>query len=148
MSGVSMSANRIAQTLTWLGGGEWRELGERHERSMHVIAGVVVLLGAALGWLVSPLAITEATHTPMALTLPLTLAFGLLIGAIARAIASGPTHGWSGFAERAAIAVDEAGRQRDAALVVARCEYNPSPPCPQTHITGVPGAGPETRTAK
>src|SRR4029077_4540744 len=89
MSGVSMSANRIAQTLTWLGGGEWRELGERHERSMHVIAGVVVLLGAALGWLVSPLAITEATHTPMALTLPLTLAFGLLIGAIARAIASG-----------------------------------------------------------
>jgi hypothetical protein len=201
-----MSANRIAQTLTWLGGGEWRELGERHERSTHVIAGVVVLLGAALAWLVSTLAITEATYTPMALTLPLTLAFGLLIGAIARAIASGPTHGWSGFAGRAAIAVavgaivgelaavvlfsgsidrllderaargadstpavaqagadldrtrqartaldaavDEAGRQRDAALVVARCEYNPSPPCPQTHITGVPGAGPETRTAK
>jgi hypothetical protein len=32
--------------------------------------------------------------------------------------------------------------------VVARCEFNPSPACPQTHITGVPGAGPETRTAK
>jgi Domain of unknown function (DUF4407) len=43
--------------------------------------------------------------------------------------------------------VDDAGRQRDEALVVARCEYNPSPACPQTHITGVPGAGPETRTA-
>ena len=42
-----MSANRIAQSLTWLGGGEWRELGERHERSTHVIVGVVVLLGAA-----------------------------------------------------------------------------------------------------
>jgi hypothetical protein len=44
-------------------------------------------------------------------------------------------------------AVDEASRQREAALVVARCEYHPSPACPQTHITGVPGAGPETRTA-
>jgi hypothetical protein len=45
-------------------------------------------------------------------------------------------------------AVEDAGRQRDEALVVARCEFNPSPACPQTHITGVPGGGPETRTAK
>jgi hypothetical protein len=205
MFGVSVSANRIAQSLTWLGGGEWRELGERHERSTHVTAGVVVLLGAALTWLVSTLAITEATHAPMALIVPLTFAFGLLIGAIARAIASGPTRGWSGVAGRAAVAVavgavvgelaavvlfsgsidrllderaarsadatpavaqasaeldgtrqarnaldaavDQASRQRDEALVVARCEYNPSPACPQTHITGVPGTGPETRTA-
>lgn len=44
-------------------------------------------------------------------------------------------------------AVVEAGRRRDEALVVARCEFNPSPACPQTHITRVPGAGPETRTA-
>ena len=201
-----MSANRIAQSLTWLGGGEWRELGERHERSTHVIAGVVVLLGAALTWLVSALAITGSTHAPMALTVPLTFASGLLVGAIARAIASGPTRGWSGVAGRAAVAVvvgvvvgelaavvlfsgsidrllderaartadatpavaqasaeldrtrqartaldaavDQAGRERDEALVVARCEYNPSPACPQTHITGVPGTGPETRTAK
>lgn len=45
-------------------------------------------------------------------------------------------------------AVTEASRRRDDALVVARCEFNPSPACPQTHITGLPGAGPETRTAK
>ncbi len=44
-------------------------------------------------------------------------------------------------------AVDQASRQREAALVVARCEYHPSPACPQTQITGVPGAGPETLTA-
>jgi hypothetical protein len=201
-----VSANRIAQSLTWLGGGEWRELGERHERSTHVIAGVVVLLGAALTWLVSALAIIGATHAPLALTVPLTFAFGLLVGAIARAVASGPTRGWSGVAGRAAVAVavgavvgelaavvlfsgsidrilderaarnadatpavaqasaeldgtrqartaldaavDQASGQRDEALVVARCEYNPSPACPQTHITGVPGTGPETRTAK
>ena len=36
---------------------------------------------------------------------------------------------------------------RDAALVVARCEYNPTPECPTTSITGVPGAGPETTSS-
>lgn len=44
-------------------------------------------------------------------------------------------------------AVDAANTRRDEALVVARCEFNPSPQCPQVRITGVPGAGPETRTA-
>jgi len=44
-------------------------------------------------------------------------------------------------------AVTDASRRRDDALVVARCEFNPSPACPQTHITGLPGAGPENRTA-
>jgi Domain of unknown function (DUF4407) len=43
--------------------------------------------------------------------------------------------------------VATARNHRDDALVVARCEYNPSPACPQTQITGVPGTGPETRTA-
>src|SRR6476659_8685128 len=32
-------------------------------------------------------------------------------------------------------AVVDAGRQRNEALVVARCEFNPSQACPQTHIT-------------
>ncbi|WP_337442231.1 DUF4407 domain-containing protein [Mycolicibacterium moriokaense] len=183
-----------------------REVGERVSVSTNRIADVVVLLAAALTWLVSTLVVAEATHAPMALTVPLTFAFGVLIGAIARAVASGPTRGWSGVAGRAAVAVavgavvgelaavvlfsgsidrllderaarsadatpavaqasaeldrtrqartaldaavDQASRQRDEALVVARCEYNPSPACPQTHITGVPGTGPETRTAK
>ncbi|HZQ33238.1 MAG TPA: DUF4407 domain-containing protein [Mycobacterium sp.] len=51
--------------------------------------------------------------------------------------------------ERAALdnGVEQARVQRDQALVVARCEYNPSAACPQTRITGVPGTGPETRTA-
>jgi hypothetical protein len=44
-------------------------------------------------------------------------------------------------------AVEQAREHQDNALVVARCEYNPTPACPQTRITGVPGAGPETRTA-
>lgn len=35
----------------------------------------------------------------------------------------------------------------DTALVIARCEFNPNPECPQNRITGVPGRGPEERTA-
>ncbi|WP_237755068.1 DUF4407 domain-containing protein [Nocardia nova] len=53
-------------------------------------------------------------------------------------------------AERGALAATIAGAQTDMdqALIVARCEYNPTPQCPQTKITGVPGRGPETRTAE
>jgi Domain of unknown function (DUF4407) len=50
-------------------------------------------------------------------------------------------------ARRLDDAVVDSSRRRDDALVVARCEFNPSPACPLTHITGVPGAGPENRTA-
>nr|WP_246461382.1 DUF4407 domain-containing protein [Nocardia transvalensis] len=52
-------------------------------------------------------------------------------------------------AERAALdqAVVKAQGDIDQALVIARCEYNPTPGCPQTKITGVPGRGPETQTA-
>jgi hypothetical protein len=205
-----MCANRIAEPrldagLTWLGGGEWRELGERHERSTHAIAGVVVLLGAALAALVAILALAGSTHWATAAIVAVAVVFGLLVGAASRAIASGPTRGWAGIAGRAAVAlavgvvvgelaavsifsgpidrvldeqaaqradatpavaqastkldqtraahnalddaVAHAGQHRDEALVVARCEYHPTPGCPQTHITGVPGVGPETRTA-
>jgi hypothetical protein len=174
-----MSANRIGQLLT--------------------------LVTAALAWLVAVLAMAEATHASMAVIAPSTAVFGLLVGAVSWAVASGPTHRWSSVIGRGAIAVaigavvgelaivvifsgpidralderaarsadatpaveqavaeldrarvsrsaldaavDDAGRQRDSALVVARCEFHPSPACPQTHITGVPGMGPETRTA-
>ena len=200
-----MYANRIEALFTWLGGGEWQELGERHERSTHALAGAVVLLGAALAWLVAALAVASSTDWPMAAVIPLTSVFGLLVGAVSRAISSGPTRGRAGLAGRAAVgvavgvvvgelaavvlfsgtidrlldgqaaaradgapavaqasaeldqaraaraglddAVARALQLRDEALVVARCEYNPSPDCPQTHITGLPGAGPENRTA-
>src|SRR5262249_22520797 len=51
--------------------------------------------------------------------------------------------------ERVALdgAVEQARDHQNRARVAARCEYTPTPPCPQTRITGVPGAGPETRTA-
>jgi uncharacterized protein DUF4407 len=197
--------SRIEGPLTWLGGGHWRELGERHERSTHAVAGAVVLLGALLAWLVASLAVSESARWSMLAIVPLTLVFGLLVGAVIRGTASGPGRRWPGIVGRAAVAVgvgvvvgelaalvifsssidhrlderalrnadsapavaqassslqqtqdarnaldntvEQAREHQDRALVVARCEYNPTPACPQTWITGVPGPGPETRTA-
>jgi Domain of unknown function (DUF4407) len=198
-------ASRIEGLLTWLGGGHWRELAERHERSNHAVAGAVVLFGAALAWLVASLAVSESAAVAMPGIVALTLVFGLLVGAVTRGVASGPRRGWPGAVGRAAVAValgavvgelaalvlfsgsiehrldqralstadsapavakasaalqqsqaaryaldnavQQARENQDKALVVARCEYNPTPACPQTRITGIPGVGPETRTA-
>lgn len=53
------------------------------------------------------------------------------------------------IADRAALDRDIAAATTDIdnALIVARCEFNPTPGCPQTKITGVPGRGPEAHTA-
>lgn len=200
------AGSRIEAWLTWVGGGERRELNERHERSAHVVAGVVVLLNAVLAWLVTTLAVLDAVHLTVLAVAPFTLVFALLVGAMTRAVATGPMRRVAG---RGAVAVavgvvlggvvgefgalvlfagsidrqleqqaardvvsapavvqasstlqrvrdarvaldhnvDSARAHRDEALVVARCEYHPTPACPQTRITGVPGSGPETRTA-
>jgi hypothetical protein len=198
----------IGNWLIWVGGGERRELHERHERSAHAVAGVVVLINVVLGWLVTTLAITQATHRSVLAVAPFTLALALLVAAISRAIAAGSAGRVPGrgavavsvavglvlggvVGEFASLAVfsDSIGRQlqqqaahnaasapavaqassdlqrirdarvaldhgvdiarahRDEALVVARCEYHPTPACPQTRITGVPGSGPENHTA-
>jgi hypothetical protein len=190
--------------LTWVGGGERRELHERHERSAHAVAGVVVLATVALTWVVTTVAVMQATRLSVLAIAPFTLLFAVLVGAISRTTATGPTGAAS---KRGAVAVslvlcavvgefaslamlsgpidrhlqqqaihnaasapavvqassslqrmrdarvgldhtvDLARTHRDEALVVARCEYHPTPACPQTRITGVPGSGPETRTA-
>lgn len=194
-----------AQLLTWLGGGDWHGLREGQERSAHAVAGAVVLFGAALAWLVAGVAVHQSAHWPLLAVVPVTLAFGLLIGAVIRTTAIRPGGGRAGMAGRAAVgaafgvvvgelaaiallsgsiehrlderalrgadsvpavaqasaslqqarearaaldgAVDRARQQQDQALVVARCEYHPTPGCPQTRITGDPGNGPENRTA-
>ncbi|WP_067858021.1 DUF4407 domain-containing protein [Nocardia shimofusensis] len=53
-------------------------------------------------------------------------------------------------ADRAALehTITEAAAEADRALVTARCEFNPTEQCPSTRITGVPGDGPEHRTAQ
>lgn len=204
--GESRSAtSRVAGLLTWLGGGHWRELGERSERSTHAVAGAVVVCGAVLAWLLASLAVSASARWPTIAVVAAALVFGLLVGAVTRGIASGSRRGIASVLGRGAVAlavgvvvgelaslvmfsasidqrvaeraaanaestpavaqasatldrtraarsaldngVAQARAHLDNALVVARCEYHPSPACPQTRITGVPGAGPETRTA-
>ena len=173
--------------------------------SANKIGFQLTLLVAALAWVVATLAVMESTLWPTMAVLPLTLIFGLLVGLLTHAIASGPARNWASILGRATVAlvvgvvvgelaavalfsgsidrgldgqaarvadstpavvqasaelerarqartaldtaVADASQRRDNALVVARCEFNPSPACPPTRITGVPGAGPETRTA-
>ncbi|AEV71601.1 hypothetical protein MycrhN_0973 [Mycolicibacterium rhodesiae NBB3] len=168
-------------------------------------AGVAVLLGAALAWLVAALAVADSTDAPTATVITVTSVFGVLAAAVSWAISSRPTRNRAGVAGRAAVgvalgvivgelatvvllsgtvdrslrdqaalradatpavaqaaaglqrtidtraglddAVTRALQRRDEALVVARCEFNASPECPQTRITGLPGAGAENRTA-
>jgi hypothetical protein len=199
------TGSRLEVALTWLGGGHFDELGERHERSTHAIAGVVVLLGAALAWVAATVVVSQSVRWPVTAILPLTLVVGLLVGAVTRATASGPIHSRAGIVARGAVAVavallvaelaglvmfsgsidrrlqeqaaqrtdstpavaqasgqldraraertaldqavEQARAQRDEVLVIARCEYHPTPACPQTRITGIPGAGPETRAS-
>lgn len=199
------AGSRTKTALAWLGGEERQDLSARHERSAHAITGVVVVLTAALAGLVTALTMSESVRWPIPAIAALAVAFGTLVGAIARAIVSGAARGWRGTVGRAAIAValgfvvgelaalavfsgsidhrldadasrnadstaavaqaaadlqqtrsartaldeavDKARAHRDEALVVARCEYHPTPACPQTNITGVPGTGPETLTA-
>jgi Domain of unknown function (DUF4407) len=197
--------SRVEGLLTWLGGGHWRELGERHERSTHAVAGAVVLSGAVLAWLVAGVAVGASARWSLLAIVPVALVFGVVVGAVTRATAGGPDRGRPGTVGRAAVAVavgvvvgelaalaifsssidhrldqralrnadsapavaqaaaslqqtkdaraaldsavEQARVHQDQALVVARCEYHPTPACPQTRITGIPGAGPETRTA-
>ncbi|QIS01026.1 DUF4407 domain-containing protein [Nocardia brasiliensis] len=52
-------------------------------------------------------------------------------------------------AERVALdrSITKAQQDIDRALEIARCELSPSPECPQTLITRVPGRGPEAQVA-
>lgn len=199
------AASQPAAALTWLGGGHWGELAERHERSTHAVAGAVVLLGTAVAGLVAAAALAEATRWPAVAVAAVAVLAALLAGAVVRGTVAGPRRSHAATVARAGIAaivgacvgefallvmlsgpidhrvtaraardadatpavaeaaaalrraqdarhaldsdVDAARERQDKALVVARCEYHPSPGCPQTRITGVPGAGPEARTA-
>ncbi len=96
------SGSSAAAWLTWVGGGERRELRERHERSAHAVAGVVVLATVALTWLVTTLAVMQATRLSVLAVLPFTLVFALLVGAISRTTATGPM---LGAAKRGTVAV-------------------------------------------
>ncbi len=204
-SAAQTTESRLGTILIWLGGGHGASTAAQ-ERSSYQVAGLLVVLGGLLAWLVATAAIVASTEWPVFGVLPFTLVFGLVVGAVARALASGTRRTIASIAGRVVVAlflgvvvgelaalslfagpidraldadaarqaasapavvaagrtldqlaasragldtsVNEARQHVDAALVVARCEANPSSPaCPREKITGVPGVGPETRNA-
>ena len=112
-------------------------------------------------------AVTQGAATAFGARLAVAVAAGLLLGELAAvavfggqidqvltardspAAATATAALQQARAERTALdeAVVQANRNRDEALIVARCEINPSAACPQIRITGVRGSGPEARTA-
>ncbi|WP_019931973.1 DUF4407 domain-containing protein [Nocardia sp. BMG111209] len=114
--------------------------GERAERIARIVAAVLaglvvaelastVLLGAAVGRRLDDQARQAAETAP--------------------AVVAARTAADAARTDRAALdrTLVQARTDIEQALVVARCEYHPTPDCPQTMITGVPGYGPEVRTA-
>lgn len=95
---------QVSGVLIWLGGGHRGELGERHERSTHAVAGAIALLGAVLAWLVAALAVSGSARWPLLAVGLLTLAFGLLVGAVTRGTIPGPERSRLGVVGRAAVA--------------------------------------------
>ncbi|NNH73985.1 DUF4407 domain-containing protein [Nocardia uniformis] len=214
MTAQSSHTSRPAETfgalLTWLGGGN-AQLTDRHEQSGYALTGAVVALFAGIAGSVTAIA-TGAARWPLLAVIFIALIATLLVGAIARALATAPTpardesrRGRAEFGVRVGVAamagvviaelastvlfggtvdrllnetarrgtesvstvvaaradldtaradritldqqINQAKTDIDAALVTARCEFNPNPECPQNRITGVPGRGPEERTA-
>ncbi|MQY26975.1 DUF4407 domain-containing protein [Nocardia aurantia] len=138
-AGTALLFGGLARTLVTASQSA-RADGARGERITRVVAAVLaglvvaelastVLLGAAIGRRLDDQARQSAESAPAVVT--------------ARAAAE------AAHADRTALdrTLVQARADIDQALIVARCEYHPTPECPQTMITGVPGYGPEERTA-
>lgn len=97
------NSTAAGSALTWLGGGRTDNAG--HDRSAYQVAGLVVVLGGLLAWLIATVAIAAATSLSVFAILPFTFVFGLFAGALARAIASGRHPSRRGLIGRGAIAL-------------------------------------------
>ena len=195
----------IGSTLAWLGGAHASKASNTPERGAYEVAGLVVVLGGLLAWLVATVAVASSTTLPTAVVALFTLPIGLLVAALQRALASGRQTKFAGLLGRGLLALfiglvlgelasigifngaidrelDQQSAQRaptapavvaanqtleqlrgdksglenavrtardqaNAAETRANCEYNPTPGCPPG-ITGDPGVGPQTRTAR
>lgn len=82
-----MPVSRIGKLLVFFGGGTWHDIGDADERSTYATAGFIVLVNAAITWLVSAAALTAVGLTAW-VAVPVTLLFALLVGAFGRVLAS------------------------------------------------------------
>ncbi|WP_214633046.1 DUF4407 domain-containing protein [Antrihabitans cavernicola] len=93
------------KALAWLGGGQASPGSSSQDRSAYQVAGLVVVLGGLLAWVIATVAIAAATSLPVVAIAPFTVVFGLFAGALSRAIASSRHPSRRGLVGRGAIAL-------------------------------------------
>ena len=76
----------LGNLLAWLGGGHWRDIADRHERSGFQLSGVFVVLNAIIAGAVMTLAAVGVAEVDFLDALPYTLPWGLFVGAFDRTI--------------------------------------------------------------
>ncbi|NUS44655.1 MAG: DUF4407 domain-containing protein, partial [Mycobacteriaceae bacterium] len=84
-----MGQRRIGTVLVWLGGGQ-DESATASERAGYQLGGVLLALAGVLTWLVATAAVAASTSVAPAVLLPFTVVFGVIVAAVARALATGP----------------------------------------------------------
>lgn len=78
---------RAGNGLVWLGGGDWREMGDRSERSDYQMGGSFVVVNALVAGTVMALAAAGVGAEPL-LAVPIVLLWALFIGIFDRAISA------------------------------------------------------------
>ncbi|MBW0088484.1 DUF4407 domain-containing protein [Pseudonocardia sp. KRD-184] len=74
--------------MAWLGGGDWREIEDRTERSTFQMSGFFVVLNALIAGVTMGLAITGAVRTSAWAALPAIVLWALFVGTFDRAIST------------------------------------------------------------
>jgi len=72
----------LGNLMAWLGGGHWRDIADRHERSQFQISGFFVLLNAFIAWGVATLAATGLAEVAFTDVVLYTIVWGMFVGAI------------------------------------------------------------------
>lgn len=91
--------------MAWLGGGHWRDIADRQERTSYQLAGLFVLLNSFIAWGVATFAAVGITATTFESALPYTIPWGIFVGAFDRTIAGYvPQHGAAAWQIRRVMA--------------------------------------------
>lgn len=87
-SAPTQHLNRLGNLLVFFGGGHWRDIADHDERASYATAGFIVLVNAAITWVVLAAAVVAAGGANPVVAVLLTVLLALLVGAFGRVLAS------------------------------------------------------------
>ena len=68
--------------MAWIGGGHWRDIADRHERSQFQISGFFVLFNGGVAWVLATLAVAGVAEGSPLDAAPYTVLWGVFVGAV------------------------------------------------------------------